>query len=187
MFTSSSLATNMVDQMSIKYFTVFLSSSCIKMLRKLFDVTNLLTSKDKGNKATDTSKGFGRRVHIRYSKLYDSFNCFVFVKARDCKKDISPPKKTWIFVDCVLQTHEFCRGAPLAGSLFWRWDLIIYENQPRADYGVRLEDSTFSYIKPHAKLVSQLQASTPPSSSCKLDCWVPNEEQKSWVTTPSHL
>jgi len=65
------------------------------------------------------------------------------------------------------------RGQPLQGSLFWRWDLIIYEKQARADYGVRTYDTTFGLVKAHAKFVSQLQASRPPAATCKLQCWVP--------------
>lgn len=73
---------------------------------------------------------------------------------------------TWAV--CVL-----CSGQPLRGSLFWRWDLVVYEDQPRADYGVRIYDTTFNLIQSHAAAVSRLTASQPPSATCGLQCWVP--------------
>lgn len=68
------------------------------------------------------------------------------------------------------------RDQPLRGSLFWRWDLVIYEAQPRADYGVRSYDTTFSLVQAHSQVVAQLQASTPPAASCGLQCWVPSQD-----------
>ena len=79
-----------------------------------------------------------------------------------------------------LRQEAACRGQPLQGSLFWRWDLIIYEDQPRADYGVRTYDTTFNLVKSHAKLVSHLQASRPPAATCKLQCWVPADSGNRW-------
>lgn len=76
------------------------------------------------------------------------------------------------------------KGQPLQGSLFWRWDLIIYEDQRRADYGVRTYDTTFGLIKSHASFVSQLQASHPPAASCKLQCWVPTDSGNRCVNVP---
>jgi mannan endo-1,4-beta-mannosidase len=76
------------------------------------------------------------------------------------------------------------KGQPLQGSLFWRWDLIIYEKQPRADYGVRTYDTTFDLVRSHAKFVSELQASNPPAATCKLQCWVPADSGDRCVNRP---
>ena len=82
-----------------------------------------------------------------------------------------------------LRHKAACRGQPLQGSLFWRWDLIIYEDQPRADYGVRTYDTTFNLVKSHAKMVSHLQASQPPAATCKLQCWVSADTGNRWDFT----
>ncbi len=53
---------------------------------------------------------------------------------------------------------------------------MVYEDQPRADYGVRMYDSTFNLIQGHASMVARLTASQPPAASCGLQCWVPSED-----------
>lgn len=59
--------------------------------------------------------------------------------------------------------------------MFWRWDLVVYEAETRADYGVRPYDTTMDLIRNHAGFVSQWQASQPPAASCGLQCWVASE------------
>lgn len=62
--------------------------------------------------------------------------------------------------------------------MFWRWDLIIYEQQARADYGVRTYDTTMDLVKSHALFVTRWLAYQPPAASCGLECWVPSEDGK---------
>ena len=64
-------------------------------------------------------------------------------------------------------------GRPLRGVLFWRWDLQVYANTDPADYGVRVEDTTFDLIKENADQLKVLSAQQPPNVSCKVGCWVP--------------
>ena len=62
--------------------------------------------------------------------------------------------------------------------MFWRWDLVIYNDQVRADYGVRPYDTTFATIKENAALTGRMIAATPPAATCGLQCWVPTASGK---------
>jgi hypothetical protein len=66
-----------------------------------------------------------------------------------------------------------CRGRPLRGVLFWRWDLQVYAGTDPADYGVQVQDSTFDLIKGNADQLKVLSAQQPPNAACKVGCWVP--------------
>ena len=66
-----------------------------------------------------------------------------------------------------------CRGRPLRGVLFWRWDMQVYAGTDPADYGVRLEDTTFDLIRQNADQLKILSAQQPPNAACRVGCWVP--------------
>lgn len=93
--------------------------------------------------------------------------------------------KTRVTCKYYLKKFSTRRSQTLQGSMFWRWDLIIYEKQPRADYGVRIYDTTLALIKKHAGFMSQWQASQPPAASCGLQCWVPDSSGNRYTSAPS--
>ena len=66
-----------------------------------------------------------------------------------------------------------CRGRPLRGVLFWRWDLQVYAGTDPADYGVQVQDTTFDIIKENADQQKVLSAQQPPNAACRVGCWVP--------------
>ena len=66
-----------------------------------------------------------------------------------------------------------CRGRPLRGVLFWRWDMQVYAGTDPADYGVRVEDTTFDLIRQNADQLKILSAQQPPNAACRVGCWVP--------------
>ena len=66
-----------------------------------------------------------------------------------------------------------CRGRPLRGVLFWRWDMQVYAGTDPADYGVRVEDTTFDLIRQNADQLKTLSAQQPPNAACRVGCWVP--------------
>ncbi|CAK0746787.1 hypothetical protein CVIRNUC_001718 [Coccomyxa viridis] len=64
-------------------------------------------------------------------------------------------------------------GRPLRGVLFWRWDMQVYAGTDPADYGVRVEDTTFDLIRQNADQLKILSAQQPPNAACRVGCWVP--------------
>eukprot|EP00803_Ostreobium_quekettii_P000277 evm.model.scf_996.1 EVM.evm.TU.scf_996.1 scf_996:6145-15734(-) len=64
---------------------------------------------------------------------------------------------------------------PLAGSLYWRWNMPLFKGKGRGAYGVRPGDSTFQFVQRNAQYVSRLVNSRPPRAECSLGCWVPQE------------
>ena len=44
-------------------------------------------------------------------------------------------------------------GQPIAGSLFWKWAIPVFQKQdPRGPYGVEADDTTMAYVKEHAQV-----------------------------------
>jgi len=76
----------------------------------------------------------------------------------------------------------WCRGRPLRGVLFWRWDLQVYAGMAPADYGVQVGDTTFDLIRDNAAKVKALAAQQPPNASCKVGCWVPEVHSGTFST-----
>eukprot|EP00803_Ostreobium_quekettii_P003958 evm.model.scf_299.3 EVM.evm.TU.scf_299.3 scf_299:18512-30111(+) len=65
--------------------------------------------------------------------------------------------------------------SPMAGSLFWRWNMPLFRGKGRGPYGVRPGDSTFKFVKQDAQFVKRLTNSRPPRKECSLGCWVKHE------------
>lgn len=93
----------------------------------------------------------------------------------------------------MVTSCEYCRGRPLRGVLFWRWDLQVYADMAPADYGVQVGDTTMDIIRDNAAQVKQLAAQQPPNPACKVGCWVPETQKTTFSTVnrsapaPSHV
>lgn len=61
---------------------------------------------------------------------------------------------------------------PIAGSLFWKWAIPVFDKQdPRGPYGVLPTDTTMAYIKEHAQYMKRKLNSVPPRPGCGLGAW----------------
>ncbi|CAD7699737.1 unnamed protein product [Ostreobium quekettii] len=67
-------------------------------------------------------------------------------------------------------------GLATGGSIFWRWDLPMFEGAGRGEYGVAPEDSTFDLVTQHATFVNRWTTSQPPERHCKCECWIPHSD-----------
>jgi hypothetical protein len=55
------------------------------------------------------------------------------------------------------------QSQPIAGSLFWKWAIPVFNRQdPRGPYGVLPTDTTMAYIKEHAQFMKRKLNSVPP-------------------------
>ncbi|MEW5298790.1 MAG: hypothetical protein WDW36_001873 [Sanguina aurantia] len=65
---------------------------------------------------------------------------------------------------------------PLVGSLFWKWQLHVFVNNVKDEYGVSHNDSTLDLVAQHAEFVQGFVQKSDQSyqQSCKVDCWVPS-------------
>jgi hypothetical protein len=62
----------------------------------------------------------------------------------------------------------------IAGSLFWRWNLPMFDGEGQGNYGINPDDSTFAIIKKHARQINHKINSVPPRTECGYECWVPS-------------
>jgi hypothetical protein len=54
-------------------------------------------------------------------------------------------------------------GQPIAGSLFWKWAIPVFNRQdPRGPYGVLPTDTTMAYVKEHSQFMKRKLNSVPP-------------------------
>ncbi|GBF87864.1 mannan endo-1,4-beta-mannosidase [Raphidocelis subcapitata] len=61
---------------------------------------------------------------------------------------------------------------PIAGSLFWKWAIPVFNRQdPRGPYGVLPTDTTMAYIREHAQFMKRKLNSVPPRPTCGLGAW----------------
>lgn len=57
-------------------------------------------------------------------------------------------------------------GQPIAGSLFWKWAIPVFQKQdPRGPYGVMVDDTTMAYVKEHAQFMKRRLNGVPPVRS----------------------
>ncbi|KIZ05301.1 Mannan endo-1,4-beta-mannosidase 2 [Monoraphidium neglectum] len=61
---------------------------------------------------------------------------------------------------------------PIAGSLFWKWAIPVFNKQdPRGPYGVLPTDTTMAYVREHAQYMKRKLNSVPPRPACGLGAW----------------
>jgi len=82
------------------------------------------------------------------------------------------------------------RKEPIAGSLFWKWAIPVFDRQElRGPYGVLPTDSTMQYVQSHADFMKRKLNSVPPRPSCGLGAWFgqvdPESGKRSCVDVPA--
>lgn len=75
-------------------------------------------------------------------------------------------------------------GEDIYGSLFWRWNMPLFDDKERGEYGIRPSDSTFEIVKKHASFVHSLMNALPSRGDCMRQCWVPHESAQRCIQKP---
>eukprot|EP00877_Chromochloris_zofingiensis_P009295 jgi/Chrzof1/4619/Cz14g20070.t1 len=79
-------------------------------------------------------------------------------------------------------------GLPIAGSLFWKWAIPVFQQQAlRGPYGVLPTDTTMNLVQGHADFMKRKLNSIPPRPECSLGAWFGQEVDgvRSCVNVPA--
>eukprot|EP00210_Caulerpa_lentillifera_P007506 g7172.t1 len=76
------------------------------------------------------------------------------------------------------------QGHDVYGSLFWRWNMPLFDDKQRGEYGVQPSDSTFEIIQKHAAFIHSITNAVPSRGDCMRQCWVPHDSAKRCILKP---